>query len=147
MLWRRIEVYVIHAQPAGLTEMSFDIDSVGFNVGYSINADFKQRTIRWLKNITDTICIYSPAVSVADVRVVISYFQNIVRMSAPQLDIFVEGSDQTKALERFFEEVSKRDDKDCLSFDIGPTRREEIEYGLDAPDDEDWSEPVDGVEE
>jgi hypothetical protein len=67
-------------------------------------------------------------------------------MSAPDLDIVTEGSSQEEAWVKFLEEIRKRDDSAWLTFDVGPTRREEIAKGLDAPEDEDWSEPTDDAE-
>jgi hypothetical protein len=74
------------------------------------------------------------------IRVIISELAGIVRMSAPELDIIVEGADQGEVWRKFLEEIQKREDGAWLSFDVGPTRHEEIEQGLDAPEDEDWSE-------
>ncbi len=97
----------------------------------------------WLEKIKEPMY----EVSVSEVRVIISSFGNVVRMSAPQLDIFAEGSSRAEAWEKFLKEVDKFDDRRCLSFDIAPTRREEIERGLEAPEDEDWSEPFNGTVE
>lgn len=73
------------------------------------------------------------------VRVIVGELGRVVRMSAPSLDIVVEGSDRGQAWTRFLEEIRKRGDSAWLRFDVGPTRREEIEKGLDIPEDEDWS--------
>lgn len=81
-----------------------------------------------------------------DIRVIVGQLGHAVRMSAPDLDIVVEGIDGVEAWTKFLEEIKKRDDSAWLSFDVGPTRREEIEEGLNAPEDEDWSELSDSDE-
>lgn len=76
------------------------------------------------------------------VRVIVGQFGDIVRMSAPELDIVVDGTGQGQALARFGEEIRKRQDSTWLAFDFGPSRPEEIAEGLNAPENEDWSEPT-----
>jgi len=79
------------------------------------------------------------------VRVILGKFGNVVRMSAPELDIITEGSNRDEAWAKFLEVLKirfKPEDNAWFSFDVGPTRREEIEEGLNAPEDEDWTEPV-----
>ena len=78
------------------------------------------------------------------VRVVLGQLGQCVRMSAPELDIVAEGSDREEAWTKFLEAIRARDDSAWLRFDVGPTRAEEIDQGLDAPEDEDWSDPVEG---
>jgi hypothetical protein len=80
------------------------------------------------------------------VRVIIGEFGTIVRMSAPSLDIVSEGSSRNEAWTKFLEEIRRRDDAAWLTFDVGPTRHEEIAEGLNAPEDEDWSEHAEDVE-
>jgi len=82
-----------------------------------------------------------------NIRVTVGQLGHSVRMSAPDLNIIVEGSNRSEAWINFLEEIKKRDDGAWLSFDVGPTRREEIEEGLNAPEDEDWSESVDSAKE
>ena len=81
------------------------------------------------------------------VRVILGELGELVRMSAPELDIVTEGSNREQAWAKFLEEIRKRDDSAWLRFDVGPTRAEEITRGLNAPEDEDWSDPVEGAEE
>lgn len=81
-----------------------------------------------------------------DIRVIVGQLGHTVRMSAPDLNIVVEGANTIEAWTQFLEEIKKRDDGAWLSFDVGPTRSDEIKEGLNAPEDEDWSEPVDGIE-
>jgi hypothetical protein len=80
------------------------------------------------------------------VRVIIGEFGSIVRMSAPSLDIVCEGSNRDEVWIKFLEEIRRRDDAAWLTFDVGPTRQEEIAEGLDAPENEDWSEHAEDVE-
>lgn len=81
-----------------------------------------------------------------DIRVIVGKLGHAVRMSAPDLDIVVEGAGRVEAWDKFLAKIKKRDDSAWLSFDVGPTRREEIEEGLNAPEDEDWSELADSDE-
>jgi hypothetical protein len=81
------------------------------------------------------------------VRVIIGEFGSIVRMSAPSLDIVCEGSSRNEVWTKFLGEIRRRDDAAWLTFDVGPTRREEIAEGLNAPENEDWSESTEGVED
>jgi len=78
-----------------------------------------------------------------NVRVILCKVGDFVRMSAPELSIVVDGSSEGEVWERFLAKVRKRDDFVWMRFDVGPTRAEEIDAGLDAPEDEDWSEGVD----
>jgi hypothetical protein len=80
------------------------------------------------------------------VRVILGEFGAFLRLSAHDLNIVTEGSNRMEAWARFLDEIKKRDDSAWLTFDVGPTRPEEIAEGLDAPEDEDWSEVVDGSE-
>lgn len=81
------------------------------------------------------------------VRVILGELGDIVRMSAPELNIVTEGSNRVEAWSKFLEEIRRRDDSAWLTFDVGPTRAEEIAEGLNAPEDEYWSGQVDGSEE
>jgi hypothetical protein len=81
-----------------------------------------------------------------EIRVIVGQLGHMVRMSAPDLDIVVEGANRGEAWALFLDETKKRDDGAWLSFDVGPTRRDEIEEGLNAPEDEDWSERVGSTE-
>jgi hypothetical protein len=82
-----------------------------------------------------------------DIRVIVGQLGHTVRMSAPDLDIVVEGANREQAWTNFLEEIKKREDSAWLSFDVGPTRREEIQEGLNAPEDEDWSEVINSNDE
>ena len=79
------------------------------------------------------------------IRVILAKLGLVVRMSAPDLNVVVEGKSQGEAWTMFLDEIGKRDDAAWLTFDVGPTRREEIAEGLDAPENEDWSESAEGV--
>lgn len=81
-----------------------------------------------------------------NIRVIVGQLGHTVRMSAPDLSIVVEGANRIEAWTKFLEEIKNRDDGAWLSFDVGPTRREEIQEGLNAPEDEDWSELVNSDE-
>jgi len=81
------------------------------------------------------------------IRVILGQLGGLVRMSAPEIGIVAEGSRPEEAWAKFLQEVRKRDDSAWLSFDVGPTRQEEIAEGLNAPEDEDWSEPVESSAE
>lgn len=87
----------------------------------------------------DDVYVIYPARVV--VRVILGEFGNVTRLSAPEIGIVAEGADYGAAWTAFLDEARKRDDAAWLTFDVGPTRREEIEKGLDAPEDEEWSEP------
>lgn len=77
------------------------------------------------------------------VRVILGQLGQLVRMSAPEVDIVTEGSTPEEAWLKFREEIEERfgaEERIWFSFDIGPTRREEIAEGLNAPEDEEWPE-------
>ena len=80
------------------------------------------------------------------VRVILAELGPVARMSAPDLNIVTEGSNREQAWVRFLGEITKQfepNDSAWFIFDVGPTRREEIAEGLNVPEDEDWSEPID----
>jgi hypothetical protein len=84
------------------------------------------------------------------VRVILAELDQFVRMSAPELDIVTEGTNRQEAWSKFLEEITRRfepGESAWLRFDVGPTRPEEIAEGLNAPEDENWSEMVERVEE
>jgi hypothetical protein len=84
------------------------------------------------------------------VRVVLAELGPVIRMSAPDLNIVTEGSSREQVWVKFLEEITKHfdpGDSAWFVFDVGPTRPEEIAEGLNAPEDEDWSEPVNDAEE
>lgn len=92
--------------------------------------------------------VYIPYPKRQTVRVVLAQLGGqLVRMSAPEIGIIVEGSTAEEAWTRFLKEARKRDDSAWLSFDVGPTRQEEIAEGLNAPEDEDWSQMLNNAEE
>ena len=76
------------------------------------------------------------------VRVILGQFGQTYKMSAPKINIVAEGQSPDEAWAKFLVEISKREDAASLSFDIGPTRCDEIVQGLNAPEDEDWDELV-----
>ena len=82
-----------------------------------------------------------------DVRVIVGHLGNVVRMSAPSLELVVEGKDQGEAWVEFLNAIKQRDDCAWLAFDVGPTRQDEIEAGLNAREDEEWSDSFDDTEE
>ena len=86
----------------------------------------------------DLYVVYPPRTSV---RVILGDFGNVMRMSAPQLNIAVEGATRGEVWTKFLEQAAKREDRAWLTFDVGPTRPDEIARGLDAPEDEAWYEP------
>jgi hypothetical protein len=79
------------------------------------------------------------------VRVVVGKCGGVVRLSAVDIDIVAEGETFEEGWAVFLEEVRRHPDAPCLVFDVGPTRRDEIEGGLDAPEDEDWAKPAPDV--
>jgi len=81
--------------------------------------------------------------TVRNVRVIVGRLGGMYRLSAPDIDTFVDGSSFEEAWLEFLVATSARPDAAWLQFDVGPTRREEIEAALDAPEDEDCNEPVD----
>jgi hypothetical protein len=60
-------------------------------------------------------------------------------MTAAGLGISAEGDTREEAWRKFLEQLSGREDSAWFRFDVGPNRREEIEKGLDIPENEDWS--------
>jgi len=78
------------------------------------------------------------------VRVIIGRLGESVRLSAPALGIVVDAADSHKAWEEFLASVTGLPGREWLSFDLGPTRAEEICEGLDAPEDEVWKDSVGG---
>jgi hypothetical protein len=72
------------------------------------------------------------------IRVILGRLGEIYRMSAPKMGLIIEGSNIAEAWEKFFAEMSRIEDSD-LTFDVGPTRRDEITEGLNVPEEEDWS--------
>lgn len=81
------------------------------------------------------------------IRIIIGRLNNIIRMSAPAIDIVAEGTNQNEAWINFLCEAKKCEDSDWFIFDIGPTKREEIEEGLNVSEDEDWSEAIEYAED
>lgn len=81
------------------------------------------------------------------IRVILGQLGGLVRMSAPEINIVAEGSSPEQAWATFLQQVRKRDDSAWLSFDVGPTRKEEIAEGLNAQEDEDWSQLLNNTEE
>ena len=83
------------------------------------------------------------------VRVILGQLGEFVRISAPEFDVVTEGSTPMEAWLKFLDEIGERfrpDENAWLSFDVGPTRPDEIAEGLNAPEDEDWSELLDDTE-
>lgn len=81
------------------------------------------------------------------IRVILGRFGQIYKMSAPQKDVVTEGQSPYEAWAKFLVEISKRKDASLLIFDVGPTRRDEIVQGLNAPEDEDWDELIINTED
>jgi len=81
------------------------------------------------------------------VRVILGRLGDCVRISAPDLDIVVDDADIESGWTRFLASVRARPDAGWLAFDVGPTRPEELDAGLDAPEDEDWSSSAASAED
>ena len=101
----------------------------------------------------DFNCFYIPSQYVITpqekckrIRVILSSFGKSFRMSAPEIDIIVEGATANEAWTEFLKEARKLNKTNWLEFDIGPTRPEEISEGLNASENEDWSETVSELE-
>ena len=77
------------------------------------------------------------------VRVVLGNLGSMVRLTAPDLDVIVEGASFEETWSQFLNTVGQRGDSAWLWFDVGRTRPDEITAGLDAPEDEVWAEPDD----
>lgn len=76
------------------------------------------------------------------IRVILGRFGQTYKMSAPKKGVITEGQSPDEAWAKFLVEISKLEDVALLTLDVGPTRREEIFQGLNAPEDEDWDEMV-----
>lgn len=88
--------------------------------------------------IPDTNTCSAFSAEVQTVRVILGQFGEVVRLSAPEINVVTEGQNPDDAWAKFLVEISKREDSASLSFDVGPTRRDEVIQGLNAPEDEDW---------
>jgi hypothetical protein len=73
------------------------------------------------------------------VRVIIGFLGPMIRLSAKDLNLMVEGTNFIEAWSSFRELVYKREDSPFLTFDVDRLRPEEISQALDVPEDEDWS--------
>jgi hypothetical protein len=98
----------------------------------------------WSDALKEFVAIYPPN---KHIRVITGKLGSTIRMSAPSLNIVVDGANQQEVWEKFVNTVRQRSDSDWLTFDVGPTRAEEIQEGLDAPEDEEWPEMSDNLEE
>lgn len=98
----------------------------------------------WSDAIKELVAIYPPN---KHIRVITGRLGSTIRMSAPSLNIVVEGATPQEAWGKFINIVKSRQDSAWLTFDVGPTRAEEIQEGLDAPEDEEWPEMSDNSEE
>jgi len=76
------------------------------------------------------------------VRVVVGYLGDVVRVSAAELGIVADGHSVESGWDAFLDMVSLRSDASWLAFDVGPTRTHEVDGGLDAEEDEDWSQSI-----
>jgi hypothetical protein len=78
--------------------------------------------------------------------VIVGRLGDSVRLSAPALDIVVDALDPHKAWAEFLTAVRNipDDKRQWISFDVGPTRANEIRGGLDAPEDEVWKDSLGG---
>ncbi len=98
----------------------------------------------WSDTLKEFVAIYP---SNKHIRVIIGNLGSTIRMSAPSLNITVDGTTQQEVWEKFLNVIKNRDDSAWLTFDVGPTRAEEIQEGLDAPEDEEWSDMSENSEE
>jgi hypothetical protein len=99
---------------------------------------------RWSDALKEFVVIYPPN---KHIRVIIGKLGSTIRISAPSLNITIDGTTQQEVWEKFLNVIKRRDDSAWLTFDVGPTRAEEIQEGLDAPEDEEWPEMSDNSEE
>lgn len=80
--------------------------------------------------------------TVRSVRVVLGKLGASYRLSAPVLNVVQEAPTIEEAWKAFLAAVRLRDDAANLTFDVGPTRPDEIDQGLDAPEFEDWAQDI-----
>jgi hypothetical protein len=69
-------------------------------------------------------------VEMRHVRVVFGKLGSFVRLSAPDLGVVAEGDSFEKAWGSFIGVILQRSDSAWLTFDVGPTRSEEVTEGL-----------------
>jgi hypothetical protein len=96
------------------------------------------------EELPESIKLYPPK---QEVRVIVGELGHTIRMSAPSLNITIDGTTPQEVWEKFLKVVKTRDDSAWLTFDVGPTRTEEIQEGLDAPENEEWPEMSEDSEE
>jgi len=102
------------------------------------------RLANWGDVLKEYLAIYPPN---KHVRVIIGKLGSTIRMSAPSLNLVVDGTTQQEVWGKFINTVKSRQDSAWLTFDVGPTRAEEIQEGLDVPEDEEWLEMSENSEE
>ncbi len=106
-------------------------------LGSDVNRDVPRRN----RYVESSACA-TEFFAVKTVRVVLGRLGPVFRFSAHDLGIVVDGQTIAQAWDSFLSAARDRDDTAWLMFDVGPTRPEEVEQGLDAPEFEDWAEPA-----
>ncbi len=99
---------------------------------------------RWREDqpYLETSSVWEQWATARTVRVVLGHWGEGFRLSASELSIVVDGSSIEDVWAAFLASVRQRADVTSLTFDVGPLRPDEIAAALDAPEDEDWAEPV-----
>ena len=86
-------------------------------------------------------------IEMQQVRVVLGKWGDLVRLSAPELDMTTDGIDFNEAWDKFLHLVTQLQNSSWLTFDVGPLRDNEISEALNAPEDERWNETSNEGEE
>lgn len=81
------------------------------------------------------------------IRVILGSIGSMKRLSAPELDLFVDGVSYDETWTQFIQLVAARSDASFFSFDVSHLRVEEMLEALDAPEDEDWTGLVNDYED
>ena len=102
------------------------------------------RFANWSNVLKEYLVVYPPN---KHVRVIIGKLGSSIRISAPNLDLIVDGLTLQEVWEKFINKVRQRSDSNWLTFDVGPTRAEEIQEGLNVLEDEEWPEMSEDSEE
>ena len=78
------------------------------------------------------------------IRVVAGRFGPMIRLSAAELDIVVDGESLDEAWAMFLGEARTLPEAVGAMFDLGTLTEEEIAAALDAPEDESWADGGEG---
>ncbi|MDM8005515.1 MAG: hypothetical protein QUV05_05115 [Phycisphaerae bacterium] len=105
----------------------------------AMGSDIVRRAHGYPTDLAEGSSLGDAWIEMRQIRVLVGQWGPAVRLSAPELDLVVDGQDFTEAWAAFLRDVTRRSDSAWLTFDVGSLREKELHLAMDASEEETWA--------